>query len=446
MTFQPLRPSAVRHRARAGIVGAATAVVALALTACGGSVKGNDSGKNGARTTIVVWAASTGATEPLKKQLIDEFNSSQDKYTVDLETQPASTDAHAKLINAVKNKQGPNVVLDDGQPQSLGQVVAMGTVVPLDKYLDAADSTLKKSDFTKGMLDTGTFNGKVYSLPTQGGDYALIYNKAMFAAAGIAKPPATWAELQDDAAKLTDGTKQYGMYLPIGTGGTGPFYWQSMLWSAGGEFMNADNTAVEFNSPAGVRALTAWTDMVKNGTAFPTSLQTPSDNGNTAAMASKKAAMAMNGAYNLGVLDQALGKDNVGVAPLPPLDKPAMNLGSNNSYIMQGTSAQEDGGWAFLRYWLTPKVQAKWDIANGFLPTNNKTAADPSWTKYLADNPRIKVFADELSYAKSRPSIEAYAGIADALAVELEKALLQKESPADALKNAEAGATDALKK
>jgi multiple sugar transport system substrate-binding protein len=155
--------------------------------------------------------------------------------------------------------------------------------------------------------------------------------------------------------------------------------------------------------------------------------------------------MAINGAYNLGVLDDALGKENVGVAPLPPLKDKAMNLGTNNSYILHGTAAQEAGAWAFLQYWLTPKVQAKWDIANGFLPTNSKTASDASWQQYLAKNPRIKVFADELSYARSRPSIEAYAGVSAALSTELEKALLQKESPAEALKKAEAGATAALK-
>lgn len=440
MTSRPL----LARRARVGIAGATAVAVALGTAACGGSVTGNDSDSAG-RTTITVWAGSTGSTEPLKRQLIDQFNSSQDKYKVELEVQPASTDAHAKLINAVKNKQGPNLVLDDGQPQSLGQVIAMNSVVPLDKYLDAAGSKLAKSDFTEGMLATGTFDGKVYSLPTQGGDYALIYNKKMFRQAGIDKPPATWAELQRDAKKLTKGTKQYGMYLPIGTGETGPFYWQSMLWSAGGELLNADNTKVEFNSPEGVRALTAWTDMVKHGTAYPSSLQTPSDNGNTVAMTSKRAAMAINGAYNLGVLDDALGKENVGVAPLPPLKDKAMNLGTNNSYILHGTAAQEAGAWAFLQYWLTPKVQAKWDIANGFLPTNSKTASDPSWQQYLAKNPRIKVFADELSYARSRPSIEAYAGVSAALSTELEKALLQKESPAEALKKAEAGATAALK-
>jgi multiple sugar transport system substrate-binding protein len=430
---------------RASVAVAIASASALALTACsGGSVTGNAADTKD-RTTVVVWAGTSGSTDPLRKQLVEDFNASQSKYTVDIQVQPTSLTAQARLINAIKNKQGPNFVLDDGQPQSLGQVISTGAVVPLDKYLGASDSTLKKSNFTDGMLGTGTFHGKVYSLPTQGGDYALIYNKAMFKAAGITKPPATWAELQKDAAKLTIGTQQYGMYLPIGPGGTAPYYWQSMLWSAGGEFMNADNTKVEFNSPEGVRALTAWTDMVKAGTAYPASLQTPSDNGSTGAMTSKKAAMAINGAYNLGILDKALGADNVGVAPLPKIDKPAMNLGSNNSYILKGTPAQEDGAWAFLQYWLTPKVQAKWDIATGLLPTNIETAKNATWKSFLAKNPRIKVFADELAYANSRPSIDAYGAISDALSAELEKAMLLKQSPEEALKNAETAATAALK-
>jgi multiple sugar transport system substrate-binding protein len=155
--------------------------------------------------------------------------------------------------------------------------------------------------------------------------------------------------------------------------------------------------------------------------------------------------MAINGAYNLGILDKALGADNVGVAPLPKIDKPAMNLGSNNSYILKGTPAQEDGAWAFLQYWLTPKVQAKWDIATGLLPTNIETAKNATWKSFLAKNPRIKVFADELAYANSRPSIDAYGAISDALSAELEKAMLLKQSPEEALKNAETAATAALK-
>lgn len=434
----------VRKGVVAGI--AVTALATLALSACaGGSVTGNAGGDEEGRTTVVVWAGSSGATEPLRKELVEKFNTSQDKYTVDLQVQPATTTAHARLINAIKNKQGPNFVLDDGTPQSLGQVISTDAVVPLDDYLNAEDSTLKESDFTQGMLDTGTFNDKIYSLPTQGGDYALIYNKEMFAAAGITEPPETWEELEADAAKLTIGTEQYGMYLPIGTGETAPFYWQSMLWSAGGELMNDDNTKVAFNSPEGVKALTTWTDMVKDGIAYPASLQTPSDNGSTGAMTARKAAMAINGAYNLGVLDEALGEANVGVAPLPPIDEPAMNLGSNNSYILTGTDAQEDGAWEFLQYWLSPVVQSEWDIANGFLPTNSATAEDPSWQEYLDENPRIKVFADELAYANSRPSIDAYSGISAALSTELEKAMLLKQSPEEALANAEKAANAAIK-
>ncbi|MBK0296331.1 extracellular solute-binding protein, partial [Bacillus sp. S34] len=66
-------------------------------------------------------------------------------------------------------------------------------------------------------LATGKFEGKTYTLPTDIGDYAVVYNKQMFKEAGITDTPTTWAELQADAKKLTKGTTQYGMYLPIGT-------------------------------------------------------------------------------------------------------------------------------------------------------------------------------------------------------------------------------------
>ncbi|MCU1528861.1 MAG: hypothetical protein JWP75_2624, partial [Frondihabitans sp.] len=264
---------------------AVTASAALALTGCsGGSVTGNSGGGGSGKTQISLWYNMTGTAVTSAKKLIDAFNSSQSKYVVTPQFAATSDQFDSKLVNALKNKTGPNVVLGDSTPQNLGQVIQTGDVVPLDSLLGDSSSTITKASFTPGMLSTGTFNGKVYSLPTDIGDYAIVYNKAMFKEAGISSTPTTWAELAADAKKLTKGTTQYGMYLPIGTGEWPVFTWQSMLWGAGGDFLNADNTKVEFNSAAGVSALTAWTDMVKNGTAYPQSLQTASDNNGTAAM------------------------------------------------------------------------------------------------------------------------------------------------------------------
>lgn len=424
-------------RAVMGLV-AASAAVALTLSGCtSGSVTGNTGSQDGnGKTQLSLWWPYTAATAKAAQTVVDEFNTSQDKYTVKAQFGAPSDQFDSKLINAIKNKQGPNIVLGDGTPQSTAQVVETGAVVPLESYLSDSSSSITKSNFTPAMLATGTFNGKLYTLPTDIGNYGMIYNKQMFKDAGITDVPTTWAELAADAKKLTKGTSQYGIYLPISSGEWPVFTWQSMLWGAGGEFMNADNTKVEFNSDAGVKALTAWVDLIKSGSAYPQSLFSSSNNGGTAALTAKKAAMSYDGAYNLGTLDESLGADNVGVFAVPGLKTPGMNLGTDNSYILKGTKAQEKGAWAFLQYVLKPSVQAKWDIATGYFPANQDTETDADWTAYLDKNPRIAVFVSELKYAKARPSIAAYNEISAALSNELTAAMMQKESPKDALDKA----------
>lgn len=420
------------------------ATMALAMTGCSGSVAGNGAAQSG-KTVITVWHAATGDTAKTLTKLVDEYNNGQSKYKVELQFDGGGDQLTAKLMNAIKNKQAPQVVLGDGLPQGLGEVVSTGAVVPLDDRLADSASTIRKSDFTAGLLSTGTFSGKTYSLPTDVGDYAVLYNKQMFAEAGITSVPTTWAEFEADAKKLTKGTTQYGAYLPIGGGEWSSYLYEAMLWSAGGELLNADNTKAEFNSPAGLTALKAWTDMIDNGSAYPQSLATATDGSGTPGITAKKVAMEINGAWNIPVLDQALGKDNVGAFALPAIDQPGMNLGTDNSFILKGTQAQEDGGWDFLQYWLKPSTEATWDVATGFFPANSRTAENPAWQKYLAANPRTKVFVDELAYAKARPSIAQYGAVSTALSNELEKALLKKESPQTALTNAEANANKALK-
>jgi multiple sugar transport system substrate-binding protein len=433
-------------RGRIGAVVAVSAAAALLLSACSsGSVTSNGNASDGTKkTTVTVWNQYTGTSATEATKIIDAFNRSQDKYTVEAQFIPYDTFT-SKLINAVKDKTAPNMVLGDGNPQQLGQTItSTKAILPLDKYLSASSSSITKKNFTEGMLSSGVFSGATYSLPTDAGDFGLVYNKQMFKEAGISSPPKTWTEFASDAKKLTKGTTQYGAYLPICSGEWPVYNWEATLWSAGGEILNSSDTKVEFNNAAGVKALTAWTDLVKNGTAYPQCLSSSTDNGATAALTAKKAAMVIDGAGNLPTEDKALGKDNVGVAALPGIKKDAMNLGTDNSYILKGTKAQDDGAWTFLENWLKPTNQAQWDIANGYLPTNTQTADNAQWKKFLASNPRIGTFASQLSYARTRPSIAAYSQISLALSQQLEAAMLQQTSPQDALNAAAKQAQTAL--
>ncbi len=430
--------------ARGATILAAASAVGLVLTGCaGGSVTGNSGGAAGGATEILVWTHYTGDAGKTVEEIADGYNESQDEFSVRIQYGGTGDQFTPKLLNAVKNEQGPNLVLGDGTPQKLSQVVETGKVLPLEDLLASEDSEITADNFTEGMLSTGTIDGTIYSLPSDGGDYGLIYNKAMFEEAGIDEPPATWDEVAEVATTLTKDDK-YGIYLPIGTGEWPVFTWQTMLWGAGGDFLNEDNTEVAFNSPEGVQALTVWTDLVKNGQAYPQSLATGSDNQGMAAFSTGKVAMIITGAYNLGLLADGVGEENVGVAPFPTVVEPAMNIGTNNSYLLDGTEEQEAGAWDFLQYTLSPDVQAEWDIATGYLPTNKETTETETYQAYLAENPEIEVFVKQLEYAKARPSILAYDEISSALATEIEKALLGKVTPEQALQTAAENGQKAL--
>src|SRR5207248_5028207 len=73
------------------------------------------------------------------------------------------------------------------------------------------DSELKDFQFPHN----GAVKGKVYQLPANTQTIPITYyNKDLFTQAGISAPPTTWAELQDDSAKL----KAKGI-TPFVTGG-----------------------------------------------------------------------------------------------------------------------------------------------------------------------------------------------------------------------------------
>lgn len=422
----------------------AAAAAVLALAACSSGAIGQDdadAGGTGA-TSILVWSGVTGETATKLDELVQRFNESQDEYVVEWQYSGTGDKLTAKLLNAVENGQGPNLQYGDSTPQMLPQIIETGKVVPLDPLLDDAGSEVTRETFTENMLATGTFDGTVYSLPSEAGDYALVYNKQMLADAGVGVPT-TWDEVASAAKKLTtDG--RYGIYLPIGTGEWPVFTWQAMLWSAGGELLSPDGTEVAFDSPEGVTALTTWTDLVASGVAYPSSLQTDADGQGIASLTSGQVGMIITGAYNLPKIDEALGAENVGVAPFPTIEVPAMNTGTNNSYILDGSEEEEAGAWEFLQFMLSPEVQAEWDIASGYLPTNVDTAQTETFQEFIAEDPRMQVFVDQLEYAKARPSILAYSGISAALSTEIEKALLGRVTPQEALTAAASKAQESL--
>ena len=124
------------------------------------------------------------------------------------------------------------------------------------------------NDFWVGERDVATVNGKVIGIPALVDNLAVVYNKTLFAKAGLAPPSPgwTWAQFQADAKKLTvASSKQYGTaYVTPGTEDT-VWHWEALLWEAGGQLLTADNKKAAFDSQAGLTSLNTLRDDGRDG-------------------------------------------------------------------------------------------------------------------------------------------------------------------------------------
>ena len=117
-----------------------------------------------------------------------------------------------------------------------------GDIISLEPMLKAEGTTREKflGDFWPALHANATVDGELYGVPYQNSTALLYYNKDHFKEVGLdpEKPPQTWAELVEDARKLTkDG--RYGFQL---AGGYDYIGWlsQTLVMTNGGRFYNEE--------------------------------------------------------------------------------------------------------------------------------------------------------------------------------------------------------------
>ncbi|MDI9890982.1 extracellular solute-binding protein [Microbacterium proteolyticum] len=238
------------QRLRRVALPAAGLTAALALTACAGgqAAPAPTDGFDG--VSLTVW--NNIDFEPyqgLQKQYF-EACAADLGITVDVQTQ--SGDYTTKLLQAAGAKALPDVALLSTDTQ-LPQLAAQGVLADLSSYDVSTDGLADSA------ADLGRYDGTLYGLPVQVEDYAIFYNKAAFAAAGVSETaPKTFDDLVKLAASLTTAD-QKGIVLPgIGGDGSTPVYFLPFLLSAGGDPADPTGTGA-------VEAVDLYKKLVDNG-------------------------------------------------------------------------------------------------------------------------------------------------------------------------------------
>ncbi len=406
------------------------ALIAAGLGACGTGSGGSGSGKS-----ISIWEGWTGAEQKEFLHLVAAYQKANPGVKVNW-LYVNNDNTLQKVLTAVRGGTPPDIAYLYGSWAP--NVARIPQVVNLTKVV--ATPSVKWNDFWVGERDVATVNGKVIGIPALVDNLAVVYNKTLFAQAGLQPPSAgwTWAQFQADAKALTKpAIKQYGTaYVTPGSEDT-VWHWEVLLWEAGGQILNSSNTKAAFDSPAGLTSLnTLRTMAVTDHSMYLDSADSPYAN----LFNSGKIGMLVTGPWDLS------GFPNVhyGVQVMPAFPGSSAGhqtiAGPDNWVVFNNGTAQVSAAEKFL-LWLTAPAQAKaFSLATGDLPTRQSVATAPGFTAAMNTAlPGVDTFITNLGNVKqARPQIATYPQISQVLGTMIVSVLLGKSAPKAALDQAAA--------
>ncbi|MFI6147047.1 extracellular solute-binding protein [Streptomyces sp. NPDC051109] len=194
---------------------------ATALTGCS-QLAGSAAGEQ----KVTLWLMKGSASE----DFIAKFTSSFEKEHpgVDLEVKIQEWTGIGEKVNAVlagKSAESADVI-EVGNTQ-VAQYIETGGLSELT--LEGLREWGSK-DWLKGLSDPGSIDGAQYGVPWYAANRVVIYNKDLFANAGINAAPKNRQEWIQATQKLDKGDRQ-GIYLP----GQNWYVLSGFIWDEGGE-------------------------------------------------------------------------------------------------------------------------------------------------------------------------------------------------------------------
>jgi len=418
------------------IVSLAGALVATACTGGGGSSSSNSPG---GPIQLTMWMGYTPpppvseAFEYLSlTKIVNAYNASQNKVHVNVEY-VNSDNALTKATVALQGGKQPDISYQYGT--NMPQLATTPKLVDLTSRVN--EPSFHWSDYFPGERAVATVGGKVLGVPALVDNLAVVYNKTLFQKAGVPfpKPDWTWSDFVAAAKAISDPSQKiFGLTFPADGSETTVWEYEAMLWEAGGDILNSDNTQAVFNSAAGVRALSTLQQMQQDNSLY---LDFHPDSGKSEELFnSGNIGMIITGPWDLSSFPDV----DYGVQVMPSFDPGGSHItiaGPDNWVIFDNGPARVNAAWDFLKYFSSPKVLLEDSMATGHLPTRASVEKLPGFAGFNAKFPGEGVYAANLAnVTKARPQVPQYPSVSTALGQAVVSVLLGKAQPQQALDQA----------
>jgi ABC-type glycerol-3-phosphate transport system substrate-binding protein len=333
------------------------------VTAAGSTDVGSDTEYAGEAVTIKVLFTSSSQTAKTKELLATDFNVKYPNIKVEWEDL-STAQIETKLISGFAAGGYNYDVISWHTPSTFA---FGGFLEPLDSFMKTSKRNIKE-ELLPLYREYGVFNGKWYAIPWRSHIAStVLYNEAMYKAAGLPYPPKTWEELLENSRKFTTGN-QYGflfggvtMMLRSDQG------FPAWIINAGGELLDA-NLRPAFNKPEYVKGLELFRELIKYS---PPGVMSYSVGEEMASYTQGTIAHMLMGNWALGDTNNPekskIPPGSSKIALLTTGGKPPRASIGGWTLSMPTTARNKAAAWKFIEWATSPEIEKKVMLAGGEL-------------------------------------------------------------------------------
>jgi multiple sugar transport system substrate-binding protein len=359
------------------------------------------------------------------RTLIAPWNAAHKDQQVTLVLLPQSENGQLAQLTATLQAGSPAYDVLAMDVIWTAQFASAGWIIPLES------GKFPLGSFLAPAVRTAMYNGHLWAAPFYTNAQVLYYRKDILAKAGK-QPPATWAQLAEQAETVAPAYKMagYSGQLSAYEGLTVNF--ADAVQSAGGHILSPGN-AVTVNTPQARQGLDFLVNGLNQGWITKSSLNDEEEQ-SWQDFESGKLLFLTNWpfVYSLasqpGAANKVYGK--VGVVQLPGLDGPGSSSLGGANLAVSAFSRHQATAVAFIHYLTSEGVEQQMLTDAGFPPVWTSLYSEPAMVKLFPDLPVVR---EAVESAQPRPSLADYDQASLAISSAVYQALTGKTTPAQAL-------------
>ena len=366
--------------------------------------------------TLKIW--SFGEQDNYTEAMVKEFQAKNPDLTIEVR-RVAFSDVNDEALRAIRSGTGPDIMPIDNP--NVAFFAAKKALLELDDMVKQS-KVINADKIFPGPRLNSSWKGKLVGIPRGANTIALYINDDMFREAGLDpdKPPRTWAELHDAAAKLNNPAKNiYGFAFSARGNEEGTFQFLPYIQSTGADWD-------KLNSPGAIRAVEFWQKLLDEKLASRDTLNRGQSD-STATFVNGNAAMVVSGPWEIPGIDKnAKFKWRVALLPGEKADSPRTSALGEQSYVIPKTAANPKAAFRFLEYVISQQGRNWNDF--GILPaTSDAVSKDPKWPQ------AYQAFAEQMKYARPRGPNPEWPQISKAISGAMQQVLTHQSDAKTAM-------------